>query len=122
MGHRIIRLSFLFLVITIGSCYYDVEEVLYPGGVCVTDNMSYQNNIEPIIDRNCYSCHSAAVNTGNITLEGYAELIKYIPNGRLLGAIRHESGFQPMPQNAGQLGSCDISKIEHWVMDGFPNN
>jgi hypothetical protein len=62
------------------------------------------------------------VNTGNITLEGHAQLLQHINSGRLLGAIRHESGFLPMPQNASKLPSCDISKIEQWILDGAPNN
>ena len=121
MARRIIKLMILSLVV-LTSCYYDVEEELYPASDCITANMSYQTNIAPIIQRNCYSCHSAAVNTGNITLEGHAQLMKYVNSGQLLGAINHASGFTPMPQNASKLIGCEIAKIEQWVADGAPNN
>ncbi len=121
MEPKIIKLLLLGMVV-ISSCYYDNEEDLYPGSDCVTTGMSLQTDIAPILQRNCYSCHSAAANTANITVEGHSELIKHVTSGRLLGAIRHEPGFKPMPQGAPKLLACDIAKIESWVADGAPNN
>jgi hypothetical protein len=104
------------------SCYYDVEEELYPSTGCETTNLSYSLDIVPILNNNCYSCHDQASNFGNITLEGYDNVLPLATDGRLLGAIKHESGFSPMPQNAAQLVACDIEKIETWIADGAPNN
>lgn len=106
------------------SCYYDVEEILYPPSNCQTANMSLQNNIEPILDRNCYICHSIdqGIYNGNVILEGYDNLKIYVDNGKLLGSIKHASGFEPMPQNAPKLGDCDIAKTEQWILDGALNN
>lgn len=115
---KILVVGMLFLT----SCYYDVEEVLYPPTTCVTDNMSYVTDINPIIQTNCFVCHSAAANLGNITLEGYGNLIKQVNNGHLLGAIKHQAGFMAMPQGTAQLGSCDIAKIEQWITGGAQNN
>lgn len=116
--------AMLMGMVVITSCYYDVAEELYPPTTCVTDNMSLQNNIVPIFERNCYVCHSTTngPNNGNVILESYTELIKYVNNGQLVGAINHESGFSFMPKNAAKMGECDISKIEQWVLDGAPNN
>jgi hypothetical protein len=121
MEHRIIKFMLICLV-AISACYYDSEENLYPPTDCVTTNLSLQDDIVPILQRNCYVCHSAAVNTGNITLEGHSELMKHVNSGKLLGAIRHEAGFKPMPQGAAQLIDCDIAKIEQWIVDGSLNN
>ena len=119
--HWIIKCCMIGMI-AITSCYYDNEEELYPPQTCDTVNVSLQNTLMPILDRSCYTCHSAAVNSGNVTLEGYSELVKYANNGRLLGAMRHDSGFKAMPQNAPQLSDCDITKFEHWISDGVPNN
>ena len=119
--HWIIK-SMMIGLVAITSCYYDNEEELYPQLTCDTDNVSLQNNLVPILDRSCYGCHSAAVNNGNVTLEGYDELVKYANIGRLLGAMRHDSGYKAMPQEAPQLSDCDIAKFEHWISDGVPNN
>lgn len=104
------------------SCYYDVEEEIYPTLECVTENVNYSDEVLSIISTNCYSCHNAASNFGNVTLEGYSALKTYVDDGRLLGVIRHESGFSPMPKNQPQLVECDIAKIEAWVAAGAPNN
>jgi hypothetical protein len=109
-------------MVILSSCYYDSEEDLYPDTGCNTENLSYQANIVPILERNCYVCHSVAANTAGITLEGHAKLLEQVTNGQLLGAIRHEPGFTPMPQGASKLISCDIMKIETWIANGAPNN
>ena len=111
-------------MVVISSCYYDVAEELYPPTTCITDNMSLQTNIVPILQSNCYVCHSstAGPGNGNVILDVYAEINKYATSGQLVGAINHASGFSPMPQNAAKLVSCDIAQIESWVEAGAPNN
>jgi hypothetical protein len=121
MERKIIKMMLIGAVV-FTSCYYDNEADLYPTTSCQTSNMSYQSNIAPILERNCYVCHSAASNTADITLEGYDKLIGFVTSGRLLGAIRREAGYAPMPQNASMLIECDIAKIEQWIADGAPNN
>ena len=122
MESLIIKYTGIWLVAVLCGCYYDVESVLYPEEQCNTANLTYATDIEPILQHNCYSCHRADVNNGNVTLEGYTELKKYVTNGKLLGAIRHDSGYQPMPKNAAKLGNCEIAKIEQWVNEGALNN
>lgn len=115
----------MFITITwMWACEYNVAEELYPPTECISDSMSYVTNIEPIISHNCYACHSLinAPANGTMVLEGYDELIKYVNNGQLLGAIKWESGFSRMPQDAPQLPDCDIIKIESWINDGAPDN
>jgi hypothetical protein len=84
--------------------------------------MSYATDIAPILQTNCYVCHSEAANNGNVTLEGHANVINYVNSGQLMGAIKHQSGFSAMPQNSTPLGSCEISKIEQWIVQGAQNN
>lgn len=119
MKKYLLYLSMLTLSI---SCYYDVEEELYPTLECHTADVTYSNEVLKIIESTCYKCHDAANNFGNITLEGYNNLKKYVDNGQLLGAIRHDGGYSPMPKNEAQLLECNIEKIEAWLNDGAPNN
>jgi hypothetical protein len=113
---------FSLLAITFSSCYYDVEEELYATIECDTQMITYSGDVLPILQSECYVCHNAASNFGNITLEGYNNLIKYVNTGQFLGAINHESGFSPMPKNKAQLISCNIEKIAMWISEGAPNN
>ena len=114
--------SVLTAFILLSGCYYDNEEELYPTNTCKTDDMSYTGDVLPILEDNCYSCHSQASNQGGVTLEGYDNLKIYVDNGKLIGAIKHEDGFAAMPQGAPQLGECQIAKIEAWVDQGASDN
>ena len=118
-------LHILFLlgaVLLINSCYYDVEEDLYPTLECKTTGVTYTATVLPILQQNCLVCHNAQANFGNVTLQGYDNLMRYVNSGQLLGAIKHQPGFSPMPNNAPKLRECDIAKIEQWVADGALEN
>ena len=121
MERRIIKILMLAIA-GLTACYYDSEEDLYPSSECVTTDLSFETHIQPILERNCFSCHSAAANTANVKLEGHTEVMKHVNSGKLLGVINHETGFTPMPQGAPKLMACDIAKIEQWVADGSINN
>ena len=115
----------LLLLSSLGGCYYDKEEILYPAGNCDTTNVTYSGTVSGIMNANCNVCHSTAsanANGGGIQLDSYTKLKVYVDNGRLMGSINHAGGFSPMPKNATKLNSCDISKIQAWVNKGAPNN
>ncbi|MBL0343139.1 MAG: hypothetical protein IPP71_21085 [Bacteroidetes bacterium] len=116
-------LSFCMLG-TIQGCYYDVEEELYPASNtnCDTTNVSYNSTIKPIMDASCNSCHSAASAQGGVVLDTYTTLKDYAISGALLGVVRQESGFSPMPKGGNKLNDCSISKIEVWVTNQYPEN
>ncbi len=114
--------SILLIMVLLGGCYYDVEEEIYGNIECTTEDMSYTDEILPILVADCYECHSAANNFGNVTLEGYDALEKYIEDNSLLGAVRHDVGFSPMPKGGAKLLDCEVEKIAAWINDGAPNN
>lgn len=114
----------MFAILTAGAlhgCYYDVEEVLYPGG-CNSDNSTYSAVVLPILQRECYTCHDALSQTGGINLEGYNRVFTLVQNGSLLGVIRHAPGYRAMPDGRPKLDACTIEKIEKWVEAGALNN
>jgi uncharacterized membrane protein len=126
--HITLFLSFalvLLLLSGLSGCYYDKEEILYPGGACDTTNVTYSGTVSGIININCNVCHSTAsanASGGGIQLDTYAKLKVYVDNGKMLGSINHAGGYSPMPKNATKLSSCDISKIQAWVNAGALNN
>jgi len=116
----LILLAFFF---SLHSCYYDNVEELYPQApACDTANVTYSATVWPIIETNCTGCHNAGFPSGNISLSNYDEIVAAVQNGSLLGTIRHENGWSPMPKGGGKLADCDIKKIETWVNAGTPNN
>ncbi len=106
---------------SVQGCYYDNVEELYPDG-CRTNNMSYSDDIVPILERNCLSCHNDMDEQGGVNLQTYDDVIIYVEDGSLLGSIKHSDGFEPMPLIGTMISDCSISKIEEWIYDGAINN
>lgn len=119
----LIIVSALFLSIT--SCTNDKEEVLYKEenkGGCDTANVTYSGTVTTIFKNNCYVCHSGNSPLGGIKLDAHNTTVIQVNNGRLLGSIKHQNGFQAMPQGAAKLTDCQIQQIQAWVNAGAPNN
>lgn len=120
---RYLLISLLMFVLS--SCYYDNEEELYQflrPPICQTDTLSYQRDIHPIWENNCFQCHGQGLAFGNINLSGYEDVLVLAKNGRLLGAISHDPAFSPMPKGGNQLDSCQIKRVEAWMSQGMINN
>lgn len=113
---------FVSLSFGVISCAYNNEEELYPVESCDTTNVTYSATIVPILQQNCYECHGVNAPISGIILEGHANIKVKIDQQRLIGAIRHQTGFSPMPKDRQSLPECDILKIEKWVSEGAPNN
>ena len=97
-----------------------------PGGTntgCDTVNMKFATNIKPILQNNCYACHSNAnFSISGIKLEEYADLKTHVSDGDVMGTITHAAGYPAMPQGGPKLSDCDINKIKAWIDRGAPNN
>lgn len=88
---------------------------------CDTLNVKYNSHIASIVNNNCKGCHSGVAPSGNIGLTDYASVKVQALNGKLLGTIRHESGFKPMPPSGiPQLSTCNINAIKIWIENGAP--
>lgn len=111
-------------VLILGGCYKDKRELLYPENDCDTTNVTYAATVKPVITQYCAyaGCHTGAAAAGGIDLAEYAGLQFVALNGRLKGAIEHETGFSAMPKGSAKLTDCNIRKISKWIADGALNN
>lgn len=119
-------LLFVLGLLLVG-CYYDNEEDLFiaipgSGGPCDSTAAMYSTTIAPIMTTYCTRCHRAGRTDGGVNVDGYSELLAHVNNGSLLGSIRHEAGFNPMPTSGSKIPACDIQKITAWIDGGAPNN
>lgn len=122
---QIIPLLLLGLSIGLNGCYYDDEETLYAlvnPPACDTTNVTYTNDIIPILQRECYGCHGSSAPGGGYTLNTFAGVTVSVNDGSLFGAVSHETGFSKMPKGGNQLPECDIQFIRTWINQGAPNN
>ncbi len=113
-------LFILIFSLGIYSCTNDNQEEFYDSELCDTSNITFSAEIKPILDRNCKTCHLAGSSNG-ITLVTYSDVKKYVDNGRLMGAIKHQAGYSAMPQG-GKLDDCTISKLDAWIKTGALDN
>jgi len=124
---KLIFISLIAIAVIITGCFNDSEEKLYgqPNITCDTTAMSYTQDIVPIIDAYCITCHNqsnAASIGGNVVLEGYTDLKVYVDNGLLLSSVSQDGNASPMPKGGSKLSDCEIEKIAAWITAGSLDN
>lgn len=85
-------------------------------------NVSFGTTIFPIVKRQCSGCHTARSAGGGYSFDTYSEIMRSVNNRSFVGSIKHQSGFVPMPYNAGKITDCEISYIDTWIAEGAQNN
>lgn len=108
------------------SCtYHNLDDL---STTCDTTNVTYAAVVQPILQANCYECHSqgnAPAFGGSVDLETFALLSAWTTGGsnsRLLCNIQFSNACNPMPKGGTKMSDCNISKVELWILDGAPNN
>lgn len=111
----IIYCAFLFSI----SCSNNSEDDLIEPNVLNTTK--YTQDVKPIIDNNCISCHGAIPSNGApMSLVTYAQVKDAIQNRGLLDRISRSQGAQGMMPNLGtRLPQATIDLIIDWNTDGL---
>ncbi len=124
MVRKIVNTGLIVLALAgLQACYWDNEEELYPAVVeCDTTNVTYSGTVAVILDGSCVSCHNSTFAQGGVVVDNYDDLKVVVGNGRFWGAINHEDGYSPMPQNLPKLNECDLKKIRTWIDEGALND
>lgn len=89
---------------------------------CDTATVTFSGSVWPIIENNCFGCHSGASPDGGISLSNYDDVKSVGQSGSLIGTISHASGYSAMPKNSTKLSDCEINTIKIWIRDGYQNN
>lgn len=109
------------VVFAVSGCFYDNKEELFQlDDDCVTENLSYEFDIEPIISSRCYQCHDNSTGFGGYVIEGFTNLKPHVDI--VLNSIKHTNGASPMPKGEPMIPDCEIQKIEAWINDGALDN
>ncbi|MDP2174398.1 MAG: hypothetical protein Q8K70_00660 [Bacteroidota bacterium] len=115
----------IIVLMFFSACRKENAETLYPDNSnCDTSNMTYSTHISPILKSNCAlsGCHNSASKSAGYAYETYNEIKASVNNGRLMGSIRHLSGFSNMPKGGSKLSDCNINKIQAWINKGALDN
>lgn len=122
---KFIRKIFLSgtLLSSLTACYYDNEALLYQNVPCeIPVTPAFTADVLPLLNARCNNCHAGSSPSAGIKLNSYAEVVKYVNNGTLMGSINHSSGFSAMPKNGSKMSACDIKKIQSWIDSDIPDN
>lgn len=88
---------------------------------CDTNTFSY-SVIEASLKTNCLGCHNSNNASGGILLNTHTNVVASAKNNKLLGSVKHETGYSAMPQYSAKLNDCDIKVLEKWINAGMPDN
>ncbi len=116
---KIIRYIIYSTILFSISCSNNSEDDLIEPIVLKTTK--YIQDVKPIIDNNCISCHGATPSNGtSVSLVTYAQVKDAVQNRGLLERISRVQGASGMMPNLGtRLPQSTIDLIIDWNTDGL---
>jgi mono/diheme cytochrome c family protein len=109
----------IMIILLFNACTYNKEDELY-AQPCDTTAVTYNNNIQQILQNDCLSCHGAQnyqSDGGGKNLDGYTNAVS--SSSRILSrAIDKDNPMPPFPY--AKLSSCKINQIRAWINQGKP--
>lgn len=127
-------ISIIFLIIVFGAtnCTYKNAQDVYPVNTagCNIQNVSFKNDVVPILKANCYSCHDSANSFlgQGFVLQGYANDTLYVhntnPNANMYNNVAdpNTADLYHMPKGLPSISGCEILTIKAWIDQGYKNN
>lgn len=90
---------------------------------CDTTNVSYSNQVVPILVNNCYQCHQGAGASSGVDFSSYGAFKGWAGStSYVIGDLTGAPGYTPMPYGMPRLSDCDINTILAWIHQGTSNN
>jgi hypothetical protein len=83
---------------------------------CDTTSYSFTDDVLPIFNSNCLSCHAGNNTSTTLALTDYSEIYESILNGNSMSRINSDSS-DIMP-TSGKMDECKIRIIERWIENG----
>ncbi len=92
------------------------------GAPCDPEASAFAADILPMLQNYCIGCHNASRSDGGVNLESYDKVIPYVEDGSLIGSMKYEVSFAPMPPSGSRLSDCRIAQVQKWIDEGAQNN
>ncbi len=88
------------------------------GGTTSTVSVAYVNDIKPILDSDCVSCHGPRIHENNVDLSTYAGVLRVAQAGSANSLIVRETRSNgPMYVNLTGNRAAKSELIRAWVVD-----
>lgn len=121
MNSWILRIVFLSIIWLISSCRSENEEEYFKlfvaSQTCDTAAVTYTNQMKPIFDAQCYSCHTGGAVSG-CDLDSYENVVKYISNNQPGDKL-----YDYIKNNDHQgviLDTCSLKQFAKWIKNPAP--
>ena len=103
------------------SCKKDKAPEVVEIDACA-DTVSFSQFVQPLIEQNCATtgCHDANTSQSGFNFTGYLNISVF--SDSMIGSIRHDPGFAPMPFAQPKFADSLIQKIECWIAQGKLDN
>lgn len=117
----LIVLAIILGLLSLGGCYYDKEELLYPGACDPGDATVagyWTSTIQPIIQSRCATpgCHVTG-GTGPGDFTQYTNVKARVDDGAIQQVVLVQGSMPP----SGSLPACDQQKLQAWINAGALN-
>ncbi|HET8885993.1 MAG TPA: hypothetical protein VFM70_06535 [Salinimicrobium sp.] len=119
MNYKILSLILFFCVLQISCTNAHEDDFLQDEN---PENLTYHEQIKPIIDNNCIICHNnPPVNAAPMSLVEYEDVKQAVLERGLLDRIQKQQGETgAMPLGGPRLPQTLIDQIINWAEQGFP--
>jgi len=115
-------LLYTLLAAILYSCSYVSEEDL-TYEIIIEGSVNYEDNIKPIINSNCVSCHNTPpVNGAPMSLITYSNVKNAVENNDLIGRISTNDLSEVMPFGGPRLPQNLIDLLILWEQGGLIEN
>lgn len=107
------------LHVIVAGCYYDKQELLYPGSIVNCDTIKARfTDVQPIIATKCATtgCHDPSAAAGNTILQTYEQVSAKA--NRIYSRVVIEKSMPPVPS----LSTSEIAVLKCWINSGAPQN
>lgn len=86
-----------------------------------TSTLSFATDVHPILISNCNGSYCHGGGADGKTYTTHADVIA-VPGATIIGAINHNTGFEPMPKSQPKLSQGKIDTITTWINEGRLDN
>lgn len=88
----------------------------------IVEVVTYVDDIEPIVQSQCLSCHNDSFASGNNSYSSYAQFREATENGNVIDRITRNLGDPLTMPQGGKLPQSSIDLILQWEIDGYLEN
>lgn len=124
---RAFSLLMLCVLVLSASCAVAGDNQLPALDKAAADQLSFRHDVQPILKRHCWGCHSAVKPEGGLSMDTVADMLKGGDSGPLFEAgnpdesslVQMVIGNEPeMPKKQPPLSVAKIQTLRLWILAG----